>query len=610
MSPSKLLARWSVCAGLCAALLACPKPPPVEDGGTTVGDAGGGDGGGDIDAGPEDAGFKCRIDDDCAVLQQGLRCEERTGECIPAKPCNDDTHCDSLDENDYCYHYGIQCRCVQEANDGGGTGVCRRRREVCQECTEDSQCGQGGTFDPPGACRALEGDTSGKKYCFRAVQGPSCPCGMVNDGQGYCRPQSNDCSAVGCGKDSDCPSGSVCNTAQCLCEPRCRWDFAEQREALPGCPPGKVCWVDQANLDPNSIYYGAGRCRPPCTSDQECTDTTSNPFGGSKLKCAAEELKGGGESPKRCRANGECMDDLECPELPESSLSIGYCDRAMFQCKTDCRTGVDPVTGEAYQDCRPGYGCEPSTGGNVCVLKTCAELGGARIACRRGQYCCGEDKNGDGVADPCPPAAQLEPNKCYDAPKPPFCTPCEKHEDCTNYTPPAYLTGAGACANGSKSPSCSPLPNLCVYAGDRGMGVEGIFVCAPSTFNDTTKDSFHVGKDFKGCPPGYSPVGIKPKLVEGDNYCETNADCSIGHDAGICAPDPNTTLEDGGHPKVCMCTQPGQPAECPNTTDGGITSVCKYGIVSPTVCLQSVVCMPSPGLVYKDAGAPDFGCGL
>src|SRR5687767_8945919 len=85
----------------------------------------------------------------------------------PPCRCNDDSNCDSEDEADYCYRYGIQCRCVAEATDAGFEGVCRRRHGVCDTCTSDEECGVSGVFDPPGLCKQLPGDSSGLKYCFQ-----------------------------------------------------------------------------------------------------------------------------------------------------------------------------------------------------------------------------------------------------------------------------------------------------------------------------------------------------------------------------------------------------------------------------------------------------------
>lgn len=545
---------------------------------------------------------KCKRDDDCSTIDPGSICNEMTGACFKngVHGCSMDSDCNSFYEpTDYCFVGGIQCRCVMESNDAGYAGVCKRRRAVCDECTTDDQCGSGTTFDPQGACQALSGDSSGKKYCFQKPNG-SCGCGFVASGP-YCKPQSNSCENSKCTADRDCKGGAVCNTQSCLCEPRCRWDFANQ-ETSPGCPSGKSCWVDNANLDPNSIYYGAGRCRPPCTvGGTECTDTVTNPNGGPKLTCATEKV-GMGMSMPRCRANGECMDDLECPEQPESSNYLGYCDRGRFQCKTDCRVGLDPLTNKPYQDCRAPYACALDAGVPFCRLQTCAELGGASVACSQGEYCCGEDKDGDGNADPCPPANQLQPNNCYTAPKPPFCTPCESPDDCKNLTVPSWF----GCTNGSKSPNCSPYPMLCFQVDDTTG------VCAPPTFNDSTRDSNGVGRDNKGCPANYPPLYYRIRFTMGGdpNNCNTDADCNVGTDAGRCAPDPTLSLPDGGHPRSCLCTV-GQPNQCPNTPDGGVFSFCRSGTPGQTqACMQTVACLPSAAVVHGAPGAPKFGCGL
>ena len=554
---------------------------------------------------------KCTQDDQCSGIVKGTRCETNTGLCVPAAGCLSNSTCTSQDPNDYCYQYGVQCRCVTEQNDTGMQGVCRRRKGPCQECTTNDECGSDFIFDPVGTCKALQGDTSGKKYCFQQKVG-QCPCGMVDDGTGYCKPQSNTCDSVGCSADKDCQSGSVCNTQKCLCEPRCRWDFSKKELSPPGCPPGTTCWVDNANLDPLSLFYGAGRCRPPCSGDADCGLSTANPFGGPKLACRAETLSGGGTTDKRCRANGECMDDLECPKQPDTSVYLGYCDRSGFQCKTDCRTGTDPVTAQSYKDCRAPYACASDGGTNYCRLQTCVEQGGAAIACARGQYCCGEDKNGDGNADPCPPSSQRGPDDCYDAPRPPYCTTCESNADCLNVQVPAYLTGTGACANGSKSPSCSPLPPVCLYAGDRPTGGQGVNVCAPSTWNDGTRDSFGVGKDVKGCPTGYPAIYIYPQLVQSqDNYCDTDTDCNQGTTVGKCEPDPSQRLQDGGTRKACMCTVGNSVNQCPQNPDAGLQSYCKFGVNGQRVaCIESVVCQTPPGNAYQAPGSPKYGCGL
>lgn len=534
--------------------------------------------------------LKCRTDDECAHYKQGLRCEEKTGHCIIAQGCTDDTNCRACDPSQpagcpdlfkdwYCDpNFGKECRCVPENNGTGFPGVCRRVKGVCEECTSDAECGNGPVFDTQGVCVALQGDPNGqlpdggtRKYCFQ--KGIVCGCGMKPDpSTGACVPQLGSCNDIGCEEDSDCPFGSVCNTTRCLCEPRCVWNFATQELNPPGCPPGKSCWVDPANLDPNSPFFGAGRCKPPCTDNVQCS------IDDPRLVCKAEEVAGG-TSLNRCRPDGECMDDLECPEPQMGSIYLGYCDRSEFKCKQDCRIGIDPVTNQPYDDCISGYRCEEDQNGqHICKQLSCVEAGGARLACTTGQLCCGEDRNGDGTAEPCPPSG-LESNNCYTAPSPPFCTPCMSHEDCNQVS-----------FNGS------PLPSLCMQV---SMNTA---VCAPATFNDFSVDQNGIARAYKGCPAKYSAVTIKTQ-------CMIDADCGP---QGDCGEDLSTTLPDGGHPLTCLCTADGTPnstAGCPVDPDAGVISYCRFAPAgTPTQCIVSVVCLPSASVIQEDPA--NGGCGI
>lgn len=570
---------------------------------------------------------RCDDDFDCLPAKQGLVCDTFSGHCVKGQGCNADFECQSLNTEDKCYKYGQQCICdKRDAPNAASQGTCRLRRSACEECADSRECGDDPIiFGPPegigaGKCAQLMGDGSGKKYCLYQRVG-QCACGTVDDGTGYCKPQSNSCSQVGCNVDKDCPGGSVCTVnqpdagvAQCggICVPRCRWDFLTKSLVAPGCPPGTTCWVDSANLDPTSIYYGSGRCRPPCQSDNDCKRSAANPFGGDNLRCAGEQLNGGGTSEKRCRANGECMDNAECPELPNDQPYLGYCDRASFVCKTDCRPGTDPVTGLPFKDCREPYACVLDAGVNICKLKTCVEQGGAGVACAQGEYCCGEDKNRDGTPDPCPPPSERNAAGCYKAPVPPFCTRCMSDDECQNPNLPAWLSGPNACANGSKSPSCSPLPPACVRVPVGSSAT--IDVCAPSTWNDTSLDSLGRIKADQGCPRNYQEVYQRiDRAEQSENYCETNDDCNVGTDAGSCEPDPELRLPDGGLLKSCRCTagNPGVPArgQCPNNPDAGIVSECKTGVAGQRLsCISTVLCVPSAAILTSPTDM--YGCGL
>lgn len=623
-----------------AVLLGCPSKV-APDAGTPEVDAGA------PDAGPVDAGFKCRIDDDCAVLAQaypdeaGFRCDndaELEGtradgggpsyDCIPATACNSTGDCafPPVDVQDFTRWYCIAgggCRCVQEAvPDAGTSGICRRVKASCEECTTDAECGSDPALDTRGVCKALQGDASGTKYCFKVQNGPTCGCGMVNDGTGACVPQSGSCSSVGCSKDADCPGGSVCNVSACLCEQRCRWNFDPNvRDTVPSCGPSKSCWVDADAIDATSPYFGAGRCKGECQSDSDCSYGGSFPDGRQKLKCAGEAGKNG-PSLKRCRPNGECMDTQECPDQPSESLNLGYCDRASFSCQDDCRLGVDPMTGQSFNDCKPGNKCEQkSNGTRTCERQSCVELGGARIACPASHLCNNEDRNGDGAQDPAPAGSTPDAIGCYRAPNPPYCYACEKNEDCQL---PAFA-------------SQSPLPNLCIQAGPDSAG-EPKSICGIATFNDPRFDDGGIPRDQRMCPANWFATAIPVDLVDGPSRCNTDADCSVGNDGGICALDTTLRITDdqgnarpctndsdctGGNygcnnpsqmldggtciGRTCMCNAP-NGTECPQNPDAGITTYCRYKVGGQSQCILSVVCLPGQSFIARptDQG----GCGF
>lgn len=621
---------------------------------------------------PPDAGTMCDGPEDCGA---GFYCDSVSGKCVAGIPpctsdfdcgegeicgsggkcetggksCSADFQCQELnDPNDRCYRYGIGCVCDTRASDGGvaTSGTCRVRKSPCTECASDLECGDNAViFGPPdgigaGRCRALPGDDTGKKYCRFQIIG-QCQCGTVNDGQGYCIPQTNTCNQVGCNLDKDCPGGAVCSVnfpdagaGSCggVCVPRCRWDFQTRVEAAPGCPPGQTCWVDQKNLDPESLYYGSGRCKPPCQNTSECQQSAANPFGGPDLVCEPEKLTDGTDSQNRCRARGECMDSLECPELPNDQPYLGYCDRGTFECKEDCRPGVDPLTQLPYKDCRNPYACTADGGINYCRLETCREQGGASIACAQGEWCCGDDKNFDGIADPCPPLSEQNAAGCYKAPTPPFCTPCGVGADlndpmqaaaadleCAQAMRPSWVT----CANGSNNPNCTDMTPRCIYAGDKMAQGDGVNVCAPGSVNDIGSVPLRYGdtrKDQIACPNNYRTQFIRPQPNPNQDvgYCQSNDDCSpiladggVGT-GGICEPDPEARKQDGGLYYACRCDVGTGPNQCPNGTSyptGTVYSFCKSGLNGTrTYCIETAVCAANPLVYYNPTDM--FGCGL
>jgi hypothetical protein len=532
----------------------CGKKDPVtSDGGThgsadAVGSAdpdGGslsGDGGSaGVDAGPP----PCRFDDDCP---QDKRCDDSSGKCIDAKPCQDDpatcnadgTYCDNVD--------GLGCRCVlakaAPTPPAPYNGFCKRRKPPCTPCKDDEECGK----DPNFFQNSLHNDgrcvkmTDGKTFCLERFTGATkCSCGIaltVNNAS-YCAPQNNSCTAgtfLCCKSDKDCPPEHPnCDETSQLCKDVCIYSFENQQTV--GCRADQVCHVDPKFLTAKAVNYGAGRCGPTCKGDPECAALRPD------FVCKPE-LKGGGvkASEPRCRPTG-CVSDYECPDPGSSSAYKGYCDRGDGKCKLNsCRAGSDPVTGAKFNDCKGGYKCD----NGVCLEQNCVEQGGGENACDFDQFCCGEDRNGNGKTDddPCTNDASISLAKvgqCYKAPRPPWCKACTKDDECK---------GGGA-------PVSPKDPGKCL---DFGPGGACIYGCTLRT----------------QCPRGYECGEIPVDCSQDPKTC---GDVSRCYDSG--------RKDQKGNPiKWCKCTTAGAVGgECPTNTR------CNN---SGTTCIITQGCLPGP----------------
>lgn len=270
------------------------------------------------------------------------------------------------------------------------------------------------------------------------------------------------------------------------------------------------------------------------------------------------------------------------------------------------------MTGQPYRDCRSPFACALENGSRICKKQTCLEQGSTGNACSTGEYCCG-GQNSDGMPDPCPPPAERNDVGCYKAPEPPLLLDVhEQDQDCNNLPLPSWMTGANACANGSLSPSCSPLPMKCIV-GLRTMTGE-LTVCAPATVNDKGAVSANSSrtKADRGCPVNYDETPIRVQRGGSDpDSCATDMDCQAGAPMGRCGPDPARRLQDGGVIRTCLCPAGSGKTQCPNDLDAGIESECLDGVPgSPSVCIESYVCASVPGTRYVQPKDGGFGCGL
>lgn len=378
MQPASIVCRLALLACFFA-LQACSS----GESGNSV-DAGGSDCGargcaevspGDVGAGDATIGDVCEFNADCVA---GV-CDAESGRCVapcradadcgPTRTCADDGQCVSRATctDDATCGAGEACnRCLGVCQATSGTtvcdgdvncgfeefcesclGRCLPRRELCEPCSEDRECGE--VED-----RCLD-YTSGGRYCGRSCG--SCPVGYIcGASSGQCVALSGSCEAVReCETASDCPLGRVCSGAfQCVVG--CTDDGS--------CTAGLICQ--------------AGECRAPCTSAAEC------PVG-------ADCVEG------RCAVEGGCLSSEDCDEAQT------YCDRNTLMCVSGCEVdndcldaGLECIAGDCVpRGCRGNYSC---AFGQVCDVATgvCSEATGPY--CDR---CNGDDIDSCGAANVC-----------------------------------------------------------------------------------------------------------------------------------------------------------------------------------------------------------------
>ena len=89
-------------------------------------------------------------------------------------------------------------------------------------------------------------------------------------------------------------------------------------------------------------------------------------------------------------------------------------------------------------------------------------------------------------------------------------------------------------------------------------------------------------------------------------FCDTDADCQKGNDAGRCAQSALVPRKmDGSMRKACLCTVGAPGNQCPVQPDAGIVSFCHDGVPGEMqYCVGRVVCNAPQQYLFGD---PDAG---
>jgi hypothetical protein len=282
----------------------------------------------------------CETSDQC----QGGHCD-CNGTCrpLPAEPCSTDLQCDVLDYCDVC------------------AGDCATRSQQCESCSNDSQCASNALCRTPGGgpLTSIAGVPS-HGVCLRQCQGscdllgPGYNCVMAGQDQSVCAPESEQCGSllecennagcapneycnargrcqVGCLNDSECVSGTLCQSGQCL--PPCDDGMNRCPEPLL-CESGR-CEIENGcatSLDCLTPETYCDRLTNLCVAGCEVDDDCQN----AGLQCVSGS----------CRERG-CSGNFQCAFGQVCELQTGQCLNAEGR---HCEAGCDPQTEDSCGD--------------------------------------------------------------------------------------------------------------------------------------------------------------------------------------------------------------------------------------------------------------------
>ena len=313
------------------------------------------------DADCDQVGATCTCNGVCEVFD--------TNPCLVDKNCPSDQYCDAC------------------------AGFCAAEVGVCEACTNNAACGDGG------ACLPF---VSGGSFCAtECISDLGCEVGyscIAVDGfsQNLCVPDSGQCEDLGlCESDGECPDGQICSDTLKICAPGCSEDdqcagelvcdaarCVEPCSSNSDCPQGAECDDGHCKV-PGACESGedcfqpetycdktTGQCAPGCLVDGDCQDAAKQ---CENKKCV----------PKGCIHNYQCAFEQVCDKqvgacIPTPDDHCGECDAsAEGQCGGEPNLRVtlqdqDPDTGEAVDkgdfcllpcandpvdQCPQGYGC-------------------------------------------------------------------------------------------------------------------------------------------------------------------------------------------------------------------------------------------------------------
>jgi hypothetical protein len=505
--------------------------------------------------------------------------------------CTGDTECASSHCIDgvCCATTCSGCSACSNALTGQADGTCApvtsgtNPHKTCVDETATKPCGNDGTCDGKGMCRQVgKGQTCGQASC--STDGNTLTPAATCDGAGTCVPgTAKDCTpyqcaitgcAKTCTKQSDCDTGTYCNTTAgtCATTKSNGTPATETYECTSGivadgvccdkaCTGCSACTADlngqAASTTGQCLAVMAGKAAPhnactksasSCGLDGTCDGNGACRYPPSGAKCADDSCAGSTLTTSTCNSSHTCSQSNNvCP----NSLACASATACATGCTTDaqCVSGYYCASGTCTQKLAPGSVCSSATA-SQCSSGFCVD----GHCC--GAQSCGSCKACTGAGGTCVAVTSAEdPDTCTGT------STCDAAGVCKKKTGQTCSVGTdcvtsncadGYCCNSACNGSCEQCnggtPGTCSYVS--GAPKTGHPACAGSGSCQGTCNGTKSTCTF----PGAETTCRQPSCNASTGVATHSATCDGGGNCGALVTNNCTPYICGTNACLTTCT--------------------------------------------------------
>ena len=570
---------------------------------------------------PDGGAPPCTRDQECA---SGEVCNVVTQLCVPGVACTTDIDCEDCSKiigapKDCKHGYHLNSYCGTTRGN-----VCTRGLAPCEECANDTECGELHpsiqNITEPQKCVDNGGN---KKFCARDATSVGCPYGFQRDPlDGLCRriegcpdvvtacpakTAAMSCSGEQSCQKTECPAVAGEPTSLCVnndlpgnlgvCFPACTRDDQCTDPSFPVCNQRNGLCISGCTKDScagGMVCHADGFCAAPCVDDAACDTKFMAP--GFYCNQAARHTEPRQykdyRDPDSCAPLG-CEQAVDCPAaglVCDKTQAPPSCVMGCFT-KDDCLSGSvcktpgagGPQPSYSRAECRGLMAKADDTQLGVCCNPGCTDR---ILQCDLMEFCCAEEDSPYADPNTCGQVIDAQsmmsrladPGECFKiSPKPvsPFCQVCDPMDPMAMPCTSDNYNGGGAnwTYGYNEEPVGSPPfreQEFCFQVA-MGLGMCGVS-CNPNAADN-------------GCPRGWQCDAYEPP-------CLQDADCN-----GLTCDGEDTTTMPPRYGR-CQCGEMGmQIAACPQAYAllGEAVTLPRCGVASADgkmFCVASHMCMP------------------